>query len=775
MKFETRYSTIPILYRWPIIAASVVLVTLAAAGMKDLYFSNSYKLFFSPDNPDLVEFEDLELTYSKNDNIMVLVEPAGGDVFTPENLALIKKLTESAWQVPYSSRVDSVTNFQHTVAVGDDLSVGDLVPEIDALTSANLVRVRAVALSEPTLVNRLVSATGHVGGINITLQIPEEGVDTAELEAVTYVRQLVSALERGSPGTNFYLTGIIVMSSAFSEATLGDIQSLIPLSFVLMFLVLALMVGRITGTLVTAVLTFGSILGAVGIWGHFGMPMSPSTAIAPIVILTVAIANCVHIIATFRHGMMTGLDKDAALVESLRVNLQPVSLASLTTVVGFASLNLSDAPPFAHFGNIVAFGVMISLVLTLGFLPAMLSMLPVRAPRRIHDSSGVMERLADIVIARYRRLFWGMAIMIVIFSAGLTQIRIDDVFVNYFDQTMKFRTDSDFAADNMGGNNIIDYSLRSGEEGGVSEPAFLRDVSDLANWFNAQPEVVNVIVLTDTLRRLNKSMHGDDVSAYVLPESRELAAQYLLMYELSLPYGLDMTNQIDIEKSATRMTVTMKNLSSQEILDVDKRARKWAQENLRYVEPIAGTGPQMMVGKLGIRNARSMMWGLAIAVVLISGVLVIAFQSIRYGLISLIPNLAPILMAFGIWGFYNGMVGLGLAGVASIGLGIVIDDTVHFMSKYLRAIRERGYSPPNAVRHAFRTVGHALWTTSLILVIGFLVISRSHFYLNYGIGLLTALVVTLALVCVFLFLPAILLVQSGKSGVAEGSGARQPA
>ena len=118
MKFETRYSTIPILYRWPIIAASVVLVTLAAAGMKDLYFSNSYKLFFSPDNPDLVEFEDLELTYSKNDNIMVLVEPAGGDVFTPENLALIKKLTESAWQVPYSSRVDSVTNFQHTVAVG---------------------------------------------------------------------------------------------------------------------------------------------------------------------------------------------------------------------------------------------------------------------------------------------------------------------------------------------------------------------------------------------------------------------------------------------------------------------------------------------------------------------------------------------------------------------------------------------------------------------------------------------------------------------------------
>jgi predicted RND superfamily exporter protein len=514
-------------------------------------------------------------------------------------------------------------------------------------------------------------------------------------------------------------------------------------------------------------LTTGSILGAVGIWGYLGMPMSAATAIAPIVILTVAIANCVHIIATFRHGLVTGLEKDEALAESVRVNLQPVSLASLTTAVGFASLNFSDAPPFAHMGTIVAIGVIISLLLALSFLPAMMSVLPVRIPRKLQDSSGVMERIADFVIGRYRLLFMGISATIVIMSFGLTQLQIDDVFVNYLDQTMRFRIDSDFEAEHMGGNGAIDYSLRSGAEGGISEPDFLQDVSDLANWFQEQPEVVNVVVLTDTMRRLNKSMHGDNEADYVLPQSRELAAQYLLMYELSLPYGLDMNNQVDIGKSATRMTVTMKSLSSQEILALDQRAQEWAREHLAYVEPIEGTGPLMMIGKLGIRNVKSMMLGFAIAIFLISGVLVMAFGSVKYGLISLIPNLAPILMAFGIWGVYSGLLGMGLAGVASIGLGIVIDDTVHFMSKYLRAIRERGYTPPDAIRHAFRTVGHALWTTSLILVIGFLVISRSPFYLNYGIGLLTSWVVALALGCVFLYLPAVLLVMTKRERATQ--------
>jgi hypothetical protein len=278
------------------------------------------------------------------------------------------------------------------------------------------------------------------------------------------------------------------------------------------------------------------------------------------------------------------------------------------------------------------------------------------------------------------------------------------------------------------------------------------------------------------MKRLNKNMHGDDPAFYRVPEGRELAAQYLLLYEMSLPYGLDLNNQINVDKSATRLNVSLETLSVNEVLAFTDRAEKWLKDNTTGLKAEAG-GPSVMFSHIGRRNIRSMLIGTSVALVLISLILVLALRSLRMGLVSLVPNLVPAAMAFGVWGMLVGEVGLSLSVVMGMTLGIVVDDTVHFLSKYLRARRENGLSSSDSVRYAFRTVGTALWVTSLVLMAGFLILTLSAFKPNSGMGLMTSITIGLALIADFLFLPPLLMKIEEKldEKTAADTAAAEPA
>lgn len=744
-------------YRWVIILASLSLVGIAAIGTKNLYFTTNYRVFFSEDNPQLMAFEALEKTYTQNDNLLFVLVPENGDVFTRKTLKAIRDFTERAWQIPYSTRVDSITNFQHTEAEGDELIVRDLVPETRGLTEQDLQAIRETALDEPLLRNRLISVDGDVTGINVTVHLPRIDESSETPEVVSAGRTLAREIEQAYPHISVRLTGMAMMNNAFSESSKKDMRTLIPVSFFLMLVLLGIFIGSVTGAFTTLLVIAFSITVAMGLGGFIGFPITPPSATAPTIILTVAIANCVHILVTFLQSMRSGMDKNASLVESLRINLQPVFLASLTTAIGFLMMNFSDVPPFRHLGNFVAMGVLYSFVLSVTFLPALMSLLPVRVKATgVHDDA-MMRHLGEFVVRRRTPLLWSMTTVIIILLLGLPRNELNDIFVHYFDKTIDFRNDSDFTTENLTGIYTIDYSLQSGEQGGISQPEFLREIDAFANWFRKQPEVMHVNTITDVMKRLNMNMHADEERFYRLPDERDLTAQYLLLYEMSLPYGLDLNNQINVNKSATRMTVTLDTLSTNQLLSIEDRASTWLSENAPHIKDAEGTGPSMMFAHIGKRNIISMLLGTTIALVLISMVLVVALRSVKIGLISLVPNLAPAAMGFGLWGIFVGEIGLSLSIVTTMTLGIVIDDTVHFLSKYLRARREKQLESPEAVQYAFVTVGRALMITTIILTAGFLVLATSNFELNSGMGLLTAVVISLALVADFLFLPPLLM------------------
>jgi len=547
------------------------------------------------------------------------------------------------------------------------------------------------------------------------------------------------------------------MDNGFGEQTLNDLLTLVPLSFAVMLVLLAMLVGGAVGTLATLLVIAFSIVAAMGIAGYIGFPVTPPLTSAPIIILTVAVANCVHILATYQDALRHGLLKRAAMSESLRVNLHPVTLASVTTAIGFSTLNFSEVPPFAQLGTVVAIGILISLMLSITLLPALIAIAPAGAPREHGRDHAALGIIAEFVIAHRRKLLWGMSGVILVVVANIARNDLNDVYIHWFDEKIQFRIDTDFAVDRLTGLYSIEYSLESGHSGGISEPEFLRQVDAFAAWYRQVPGVVHVATFTDVMRRLNMNMHADDRDWYKLPDNRELAAQYLLLYEMSLPYGLDLNNQVNVDKSALRLVATIDTLSTNDILELNKAAELWLAENAPAIAPAVGSGATMMFSNIGRRNIRAMLLGTACALVLISILMVFALRSAKIGLISLIPNLAPAAMGFGLWGIFVGEVGLALSVVVSMTLGIVIDDSVHFLSKYLRARREQGLNSEDAVRYAFKTVGRALVVTSIILVVGFLILSTSLFELNAGMGLLTALIIGLALFTDFLYLPPLLM------------------
>ena len=403
----------------------------------------------------------------------------------------------------------------------------------------------------------------------------------------------------------------------------------------------------------------------------------------------------------------------------------------------------------------MAFGVLCALVYTMTLLPAVLSILPLRASSAQSHGTAFFDRFADFVIARRKFLLWFVSLIVIVLIMGVPRIELSDNLAQYFDDRYEFRRDTDYIIENLTGVDKLEYSLSAGREGGITDPDYLRQVDAFAEWYRAQPEVTHVQAFSDIMKRLNKNMHGDDPAFYRLPDDPELAAQYLLLYELSLLFGSDLNDRIDVAKSATRLSVVTKNAWSRDLRELDKRAQAWLQTNAPDFANEA-SGLSIISAHLTLRNINSMLRGTITAMALISFILIWIFKSVRIGLLSLLPNFIPAIMSFGLWGYLVGHVGIASSVVIAVVFGIVVDDTIHFLSKYLKARRE-GLPAPEAVRYTFNTVGHALWTTTAVLSVGFLVFATSGFEVSWALGLLVTITIVFALVADFLLLPTLLI------------------
>jgi len=739
-----------------VILACLIIAIFVAAGAQKLVFKSDYRIFFDENNPQLLAYESMQKIYNRSDNVAFIVVPKDNTVFTAEHLAALEALTTQSWQVPYSTRVDSLTNFQHTYATEDDMIVEDLVADASALSPGELAAIESIAINEPLLVDKIVSKLGHVSVVSVDVKLP--GLDPASEtpEVATSVRAIRDRFLAENPGSKVYLSGMVMLNNAFSEAAMNDGATLVPLMFLTVIVIIGLLLRTISGTFATVLIIVMSIASAMGLAGWLGFYLTGPSSSAPTIILTLAVADCVHILASMFYEMRRGADKHTAIKKSLQVNLQPIFLTSITTAIGFLSMNFSEIPPMRDLGNIVAMGGIFAFVFSMTIFPALLTILPIRIKAKQNDQVENMSKMAEFVINKRRVLLPLVSAIVIGFTVFIPQNVLNDDFVKYFDKSVPFRAATDFMQENLSGMTILELSVQSGKPNGINNPDYLRTSSELSEWLRAQAETDHVNTITDTLKRLNKNMHGDDPSWRVLPDNQELAAQYLLLYEMSLPYGLDLNSQLDVDKSSIKIVATLKNMTSNELINFEKGISAWFDQNAPDYQ-LDITSPSLMYAHMSQKSIVSMLTGTGIALLVISIILGIALKSWRYGMISLLPNLLPAAVAFGIWGIINGQISGSIAVVIGMTLGIVVDDTVHFLSKYLHARRHQNADAETAVHYAFGNVGSALWITTLVLVAGFTVLAQSTFSMNADMGLLTAITIFIALIVDFLFLPPLLM------------------
>ena len=758
-------------HRWLIVLATLLVVSLFGFQIRNIAMTDDLNVFFAEDNPQLIAFNQFKDSYGEMQNAYIAIAPENGNVYTRENLALIEAFTNKAWMIPYSRRVDSLQNFQRTRISDDELQVDNTYEDAMSLSDEYIADLRQYASNHDVLADKLVARDGSLAAVAVTFNLTDgEGAPEKRQEVMDFLNELMAQFEADYPGTTFYTTGGVYVNQAFAQAMLKDGLALLPLMVGLMIIFLIIFLRSLAGMFGTLLVIVFSAIVAVGGVVTLGITMTNVTAMAPIVILTVGVADSVHILISMFQSMGHGRSKDEAILETLRINHQPIFLTSLTTIIGFLSLNFNESPPFRDMGNEVAIGVLAAYGFSVLFLPAFLSLIPIK-PRKVKDDdTPAMEHFGAKINNNHIVVLSSMALLIGGLAYQIPKLEFNDMFLEYFDETIEFRRTNDFLMENMVGLITVDFDVDSREEGGINNPAYLRDLERLREWMLTQKKVQYVSSYDSIIFELNKTMHNDDDAFYRTPESRELASQYLLMYEMSLPMGRDISNSISDDRSRSRLTINMENAKTSEILALAENTAAWAKANTPNLSLSPAIGETIMFAHIAERNIISMVNGAFLALFLISIVLLIALRNVKLGFLSLAPNVLPLVMAFGAWSILVGELGMSGGAVLVIALGIIVDDTVHFLSKYLRAKRELGLNTHEAILYSFRTVGVALLVTSIILVIGFTVLYGSAFKPTKDMGLLISLTVAFALIATFFIVPPLLLIADKAMSKNQGNG-----
>ncbi len=748
-------------YRWHVVAFYVLVAAVAAWQALELKSTMDNRVFFGPENPELKLLTKLEKDYSQTNDVLIAIEPKGGDVFTREGLSAVLELTERLWKAPFATRVDSLTNFQYSRGNSDEVAIGDLVPKHFTFSADELERARIIALREPLLKGLLVSRTGSVAGVRVNFQFPRD--DAASVAKIAdYLSAVQADFKTKHPNVEIYFTGNVMVMQAFGEAQQRDIVYLVPLMIAAMTLILYLLLRSWAATVIAMSVAGLSMLIAMGAASAMGIVLSAGTAPAPFIVLTVALAYSVHLIAEYVDGCRLGASNRVSALGAVESNIFPIFLTSLTTAIGFLSMNSSDAPPFHDLGNISAIGVAAAFILAFSLTPALLQIFTVPVDPKTSVTHIALKEAAKLVNAKPGQVLMAMATVVLVLAVGILHMRQSENWVEYFDETFQFRRDTDAVLEKLTGFDVLEFSVPATAQGGVESPEYMAKLHEFTTWLRKQPEVLNVIAVSDIVKRVNRNVHGDDPAYDRLPTGRDEVAQYLLLYEMSLPHGLSLTDRITASRDASRVTVVVgkdgKNLPSDVLIPLSERFEQWLLINGGPAMATQGTGLSLMFAHLSERNITLMIGGTSVAVLLVSLILIIGLRSFKLAMVSLVGDFVPAIMALGLWGYLVAEMNVAVSIVAAMTFGIVVDDTIHYLSKYARARRILGMTPDQAVEYAFTSTGKAMIFTMTVMCFGFTVLSFSSFGVNATLGALTVITFGFALLSDFLILAPLLLI-----------------
>ncbi len=756
--------------RWFALLSLAVCFSLIL-GLPKLGFDSSYRVFFSPDNPQLLAYDKLNNEYTSTDNLTFIVTSSTNNIYTQANIQTLITLTKKAWELPFSQRTQSLVNFPYTetehINGTDEFIVYDLVDtelwkktinSKGEISRPYLLETQQKALSEELLVNRLISSDKSLAIIDVALLI--ENISPTDRSSIIDAAQILQKEAQKNTDISVLLTGSLMRDYAVQETSAADASALLPLMLIFSILVNFAILRSLALLISSQIIIILAVISGMGIAGWMQYDLNAVSAMAALLIIILALADTVHIGATY----LKELQKDKMPIDAIRISLQKnikaVFLTSTTTATGFYSLNFMDSNAFSDLGNIAIYGVLMAFILSLTLFPSCLLLFTPKKPGTGIQQEPLSRWISSIAINYRKPLFLGFFLITVTTTPFLAMNQFNDDFLSKFPKDTEIIVAADTYMEHMPAIHSISYSLSSRTSNGINQPDYLHKIEAFSKWYKQQPEVTHVYSYIDIIKRLNMNMHNGEDAWYRIPASQPLAAQYLLLYEMSLGYGQSLDEVINQDKSSLKMTVTLTHLDNNQLMNVEERAKQWLLVNYPELDA-TGTSQDIMFAHQGEHVVVNAQKGSALTIVLITIALIIGLGSFKYGAISIIPNLVPAGVVYGLWGIFIKDMDAAVAITYSVSLGLVVDDTVHVLSKYVQE-RRKGVAPRLAIEYTLENTATALIVTTIMIAGGLSIMALASFQPNAVVGLIMAPIIVVALLFDLFVLPGILLFMDEK-------------
>ena len=675
------------------------------------------------------------------------------DVFTPACLGVLDRASERVARLDGVRSVSSLTDVTSFRWVEADEWI-EIRPFIDDVPSdpAMLADLRARALADPVYRRTLVADDGRAAALNVRFH----DMDDATFLASGLDARVASILgEEAGAGARHHVAGRPHVKVHVYRGIVRDLLLLVPIALGVMAVVLFAFFRTGRGVALPLATAVAANLWTFGAIGWLGESLSLLTGLLSPMLLAIGSVYGVHVVARYdEEAGRAATPREAALATLRHIRL-PALVAGITTVIGFGALLITEVPAVAQLGTFAMFGIASATLVSLAGIPAVLALLALPAGRAERVGDDRVERwlhaVARFVTTRSGALLVGWGVVAAVSLVAIPRIVVDTDYLSYFSPADPIRRDFEAVNRLLAGVVPIYVVVDGGAPGSLREPELLRAVEDLQRRIDALPAVSRTLSVVDNLRKLNRAFQADDPAAERVPETRPAVTELLFM----LPKG-DVSRFATVDHARANLIVRTGAVGSQAILALaDAIEAEIAARPLPLGATARVTGNTILLSHSADGITRGQPLSVGVAALAIAVLVTLALRSARLGAIAMVPNIVPVLVFFGALGLGAAPLSLPTSLIGCMALGIAIDDTVHLLARYRaeRATTDRA----GAVALAIRRVGRPITITSVMLFLGFLVVTASRFASLQAFGLLSAGTMAVCLATDLILLPAILL------------------
>ncbi len=739
-------------YRYLVIIGLTLVVALLSISLKELAFEGSYKIWFDKDSRIIKEYEAFRSRFSGDDTFIVAFRDERG-IFTQKAVKTILHLTKEFEKLSGVRKVESLANYQDISSEDEDIIVEDFL-----YGDENLTQKRATALKDSLILNQLISKDGKTTMIAVAL---DNKIGSDEDVNIAVFKSLERILKEEAKRTlyRFYLTGVPAVTASLVMISQHDNLLLMPLAVVLVVLFLALIFRSIIGVIVPSAVIVFTFLTILSIQMLLGYKLNNFTVNIPAFITAIAIADAMHLYIAWIHYKLKGETTKEALKHAMRSNLVPMALTSFTTATGFATLTVSAIEPIFTLGVAITSGAFLAFVFTVVLVPAILLLLPPHyqaKPVRFVNLANI-KGYGAFIRRNDKKIVALFIFLIAITASGLLWLKVDSNSIKYFSKETLVRSGAEFVEKHLTGSMRYEVIVDSLKKEGVKDPKFLQAIERFEEALKARYENVRYTSsIKDIIKRMQKVLNPDAKNA--IPTERNLVAQYLLLYSMSLPQGRELNDKIDTNERYLRISINT------DIVDTSKDIEmiKWIENYFKTRTPYRATvqGQTAIFAYMQSSVTKTLVYSISLTLVIVAVSMLLIFKNLKLLWIFILPNLAPIVIVGGIMGWLGIHVDIGIAIFSAVILGIAVDDTIHFFSKYFEAQKRYGFE--ESIDYVLAHSGNAMILTTIVLSLTFSIFALSDFVPNIHFAIVSVSALNIALAFDLILLPALLSLISSE-------------